>query len=99
MVSNISDSRGGALTKWGQRSEGPTVQEEILGLFGLEVVRKRSHFAIAADGFLGLALLSAIVVWLFVKPLAHDGMIEEDRKVRRFFVGRGIYINLCGLKP
>jgi hypothetical protein len=26
----------------------------------------------------GMAILSALVVFFFVKPLTHDGMIEED---------------------
>jgi len=32
------------------------------------------------DG-LGLAILSAIVVFFFVKPLTTDGMIQEDQDV------------------
>ena len=30
----------------------------------------------------GLAVLSAIVTFLFIKPLSHDGMVEEDKAVR-----------------
>jgi len=33
------------------------------------------------DDILGLAILSAIVVFLFVKPLTTDGMIQEDEEV------------------
>ena len=29
----------------------------------------------------GLAVLSAIVTFLFIRPLEHDGMLEEDAKV------------------
>lgn len=30
----------------------------------------------------GLSLLSAIIIFFFLKPISHDGMVEEDRKVR-----------------
>jgi len=33
---------------------------------------------------LGLAILSAIVVFFFVKPLTTDGMIQEDQDVSFF---------------
>ena len=33
---------------------------------------------------LGLAILSAIVVFFFVKPLTTDGMIQEDQDVSLF---------------
>lgn len=29
----------------------------------------------------GLAVLSALVTFFFIRPLSHDGMIEEDEKV------------------
>ena len=34
---------------------------------------------------IGLAILSAIVVFFFVKPLTTDGMIQEDQDVSLFF--------------
>lgn len=34
----------------------------------------------------GLAILSAIIVFLFVQPLNHDGMHEEDIAVRLLFL-------------
>ncbi|KAF9451867.1 MFS Git1p-related glycerophosphoinositol and glycerophosphocholine permease [Macrolepiota fuliginosa MF-IS2] len=34
----------------------------------------------------GLAILSALVTFFFVKPLTHDGMIEEDRAVSASFI-------------
>jgi hypothetical protein len=30
---------------------------------------------------IGLAILSALITFLFIKPLSHDGMQEEDREV------------------
>ena len=31
--------------------------------------------------FVGLAIFSAIITFLFIRPLSHDGMAEEDRQV------------------
>jgi MFS family permease len=33
----------------------------------------------------GLAILSALITFFFIRPLTTDGMAEEDRKVRVFF--------------
>lgn len=37
----------------------------------------------------GLAILSAFVVLLFVKPLTTDGMIQEDGEFRRYLEEHG----------
>ena len=34
----------------------------------------------------GLSLLSAIIIFFFLKPISHDGMVEEDRKVREYVI-------------
>jgi len=45
----------------------------------------------------GLAVLSATVVFFFVKPLTHDGMIEEDRKFREYLEENGYDTSFMGL--
>jgi len=45
----------------------------------------------------GLALLSAAVTFLFVKPLTHDGMIEEDEAFRRYLEEHGYDTSQMGL--
>lgn len=45
----------------------------------------------------GLAVLSALVVFFFVKPLTHDGMIEEDMAFRRYLEEHGYDTSAMGL--
>ncbi|KAF9046891.1 MFS Git1p-related glycerophosphoinositol and glycerophosphocholine permease [Hymenopellis radicata] len=45
----------------------------------------------------GLAVLSAIVTFLFIKPLSHDGMIEEDRAFREYLEANGYDTSAMGL--
>jgi MFS family permease len=45
----------------------------------------------------GLAVLSATVVFFFVKPLTHDGMVEEDRKFREYLEANGYDTSFMGL--
>jgi len=32
----------------------------------------------------GLAVVSALITFFFIRPLSHDGLIEEDRKFREY---------------
>jgi len=45
----------------------------------------------------GLAVLSAIITLLFIKPLSQDGMIEEDRKFREYLEANGYDTSQMGL--
>lgn len=45
----------------------------------------------------GLAILSASIVFLLVRPLSHDGMAEEDEKFRLYLVENGYDVSLLGL--
>lgn len=45
----------------------------------------------------GLSLLSAIVATVLVRPLAHDGMLEEDEKFRQFLSDHGYDVSQMGL--
>ncbi|KAF8920235.1 MFS Git1p-related glycerophosphoinositol and glycerophosphocholine permease [Mucidula mucida] len=45
----------------------------------------------------GLAVLSAIITFLFIKPLSHDGMIEEDRAFREYLEANGYDTSAMGL--
>lgn len=45
----------------------------------------------------GLAILSAIVVFVFVRPLSHDGMLEEDENFRAYLAENGYDVSLMGL--
>ncbi|TFK40017.1 putative metabolite transporter [Crucibulum laeve] len=47
----------------------------------------------------GLAVLSAIVTFFFIKPLSHDGMVEEDRKFREYLEANGYDTSMMGLDP
>jgi hypothetical protein len=37
----------------------------------------------------GLALLSALITLLFIRPLSHDGLLEEDRVFREYLEAHG----------
>ncbi|KAI0059261.1 MFS general substrate transporter [Artomyces pyxidatus] len=45
----------------------------------------------------GLALLSALITFAFIKPLSHDGMIEEDKKFREYLQAHGFDTTQMGL--
>ncbi|KAJ4480012.1 putative metabolite transporter [Lentinula aciculospora] len=45
----------------------------------------------------GLAVLSAIVTFLFIRPLSHDGMAEEDEKFRQYLDAHGFDTSTMGL--
>ncbi|KAG7451098.1 MFS Git1p-related glycerophosphoinositol and glycerophosphocholine permease [Guyanagaster necrorhizus] len=45
----------------------------------------------------GLAILSAIVTFCFIKPLSHDGMVEEDIAFRQYLESRGYDTSQMGL--
>ncbi|KAG1844066.1 major facilitator superfamily domain-containing protein [Suillus subalutaceus] len=45
----------------------------------------------------GLAILSAIIVYFFVKPLDHDGMKREDAEFREYLEAHGFDVSLMGL--
>ncbi|KAI0346089.1 MFS Git1p-related glycerophosphoinositol and glycerophosphocholine permease [Trametopsis cervina] len=44
----------------------------------------------------GLAILSALIVLFAVRPLEHDGMIEEDEKFRQYLIENGYDVSLMG---
>jgi hypothetical protein len=37
----------------------------------------------------GLAILSALITFFFIRPLSHDGVIEEDRAFREYLESHG----------
>jgi len=37
----------------------------------------------------GLAILSALTTFFFIKPLTHDGMVAEDREFRKYLEANG----------
>ncbi|TRM64448.1 major facilitator superfamily domain-containing protein [Schizophyllum amplum] len=45
----------------------------------------------------GLAILSALVTYFFIKPLEHDGMLEEDAKFREYLEANGYDTSQMGL--
>ncbi|PBL03654.1 MFS Git1p-related glycerophosphoinositol and glycerophosphocholine permease [Armillaria gallica] len=45
----------------------------------------------------GLAILSALVTYFFIKPLSHDGMIQEDIAFRQYLESRGYDTSQMGL--
>ncbi|KAK2463443.1 hypothetical protein APHAL10511_004529 [Amanita phalloides] len=45
----------------------------------------------------GLSILSAIIVFFFIKPLTQDGMAEEDRKFREYLEQHGYDTSQMGL--
>ncbi|KAK7461984.1 glycerophosphoinositol permease [Stygiomarasmius scandens] len=46
----------------------------------------------------GLAILSALVTFLFIRPLSHDGMEEEDRLFREYLEAHGYDTSQMGLE-
>jgi len=46
----------------------------------------------------GLSLLSAIIIFFFLKPISHDGMAEEDRKFREYLEEHGYDTSLMGIE-
>jgi len=45
----------------------------------------------------GLAIVSAIIVAVLIKPLSHDGMKEEDAKFREYLEENGFDVSSMGL--
>ncbi|KAI0787864.1 metabolite transporter, partial [Fomes fomentarius] len=45
----------------------------------------------------GLAIVSAIITFFFIRPLSHDCMIEEDRKFREYLEAHGYDTSQMGL--
>jgi len=45
----------------------------------------------------GLAIVSAIVIFLFVKPLSHDGMVAEDEAFRLYLEENGFDTSQMGI--
>jgi sugar phosphate permease len=45
----------------------------------------------------GLAVLSALVTFIWIKPLTHDGMIEEDQQFREYLEANGYDTSAMGL--
>ncbi|KAI0661552.1 metabolite transporter [Cubamyces menziesii] len=45
----------------------------------------------------GLAIFSAIITFLFIRPLSHDGMAEEDRQFREYLEAHGYDTSQMGL--
>jgi len=45
----------------------------------------------------GLAILSAIITFFFIRPLSHDGMVEEDRLFREYLEQNGYDTTQMGL--
>ncbi|KAM6504461.1 Major facilitator superfamily domain containing protein [Amanita muscaria] len=45
----------------------------------------------------GLAILSALIVFFFLKPIGHDGMEEEDRQFREYLEMHGYDTSQMGL--
>ena len=46
----------------------------------------------------GLAVLSALITYFFIRPLSHDGMLEEDRLFREYLQAHGYDISRMGFK-
>jgi len=45
----------------------------------------------------GLAILSALITFFFIRPLSTDGMADEDRKFREYLIANGYDISQMGL--
>ena len=45
-----------------------------------------------------LAVLSAVITMVLIRPLTHDGMVEEDEKFRIYLEEHGYDTSLMGLK-
>ena len=46
----------------------------------------------------GLAIFSALTTLLLIRPLSHDGMIEEDEKFRQYLEEHGYDVTHMGLR-
>jgi len=46
----------------------------------------------------GLAVVSALITFFFIRPLSHDGLIEEDRKFREYLEEHGYDTSKMGFK-
>lgn len=46
----------------------------------------------------GFAVLSALITLFFIRPLSHDGMVEEDRAFREYLEANGYDTSAMGLK-
>jgi len=46
----------------------------------------------------GLALLSASITFLFIRPLSHDGLVNEDRLFREYLEAHGYDTSRMGFK-
>lgn len=45
-----------------------------------------------------LAVLSAVITMVLIRPLSHDGMVEEDEKFRIYLEEHGYDTSQMGLK-
>ncbi|KAI0749498.1 metabolite transporter [Daedaleopsis nitida] len=45
----------------------------------------------------GIAVLSALITFFFIRPISHDGMVEEDRKFREYLEQHGYDTSQMGL--
>ncbi|KAE9401531.1 putative metabolite transporter [Gymnopus androsaceus JB14] len=46
----------------------------------------------------GLAILSALITFFFIRPLSHDGMADEDEKFREYLEANGFDTSGMGLR-
>jgi len=46
----------------------------------------------------GLAILSALVTFFWIRPLTHDGMAEEDEKFREYLASHGFDVSTMGTR-
>jgi hypothetical protein len=46
----------------------------------------------------GLAILSALITFFFIRPLTHDGLEEEDRQFREYLEAHGYDTSTMGFK-
>lgn len=45
----------------------------------------------------GLAILSALITFFFIRPLSHDGMVAEDREFRAYLEANGYDTSVMGV--
>ena len=77
-----------------QISEEPILTKETPALSGLGVVH-HIHCVLGVvliSHLTGFAVLSALITLFFIRPLSHDGMVEEDRAVNESFSIRRISV-------
>ncbi|KZT29812.1 MFS Git1p-related glycerophosphoinositol and glycerophosphocholine permease [Neolentinus lepideus HHB14362 ss-1] len=65
----------------------------IIDDFGTGVTATTGPFWIGS----ALAVLSAVITLAFIKPLSHDGMVEEDRLFREYLEANGYDTSQMGL--